>query len=48
MDKPVPLWVIVLTIVILVSVSFGIYFWLKSLIVKDNDDNTKRSFEIKQ
>ncbi|MRJ06328.1 MAG: glutamyl-tRNA amidotransferase [Epsilonproteobacteria bacterium] len=31
MDKPVPGWLIIVTILILVGVSVGIYFWLKSL-----------------
>jgi len=38
MDKPVPSWLIVLTIIILIAVSFGIYLWLKSI----NIENTKK------
>jgi len=48
MDKPIPFWIILVTIVILVSISFLVYFWLKSLIIKDENDNIKRSFTIKQ
>ena len=48
MDKPIPLWFVILTIFVLVAGSFVIYLWLKSLIIKDNDDNIKRSFDIKQ
>jgi len=31
MDKPVPFWFIVFTIIVLVSGSFLIYLWLKNL-----------------
>ena len=48
MDKPIPLWVVFLTIFVLVGGSFIIYLWLKSLIIKDSDDNIKKSFDIKQ
>ncbi len=43
MDKPVPFSFIVGSVIILVGVSFIIYFWLKSLIIKDDNDNIKRS-----
>jgi hypothetical protein len=31
MDKPVPFWLIVLTVIILVGMSFIIYKWLENL-----------------
>ena len=31
MDKPIPFWFILLTVVILVGGSFLIYLWLKNL-----------------
>ena len=40
MDKPIPLWLIVLTIIVLVGGSFIIYLWLKNIIIKDSDDNS--------
>jgi hypothetical protein len=49
MDKPVPGWLIVFTIIVLVSVSVVAYFWLKSLVgyaginenkKKDENDNS--------
>jgi len=48
MDKPVSFWFILVTIVVLISISVGIYLWLKSLIIKDENDNIERSFTIKQ
>jgi len=48
MDKPISFSVILITIFVLVGVSLLIYLWLKSLIIKDSDDNIKRSFDIKQ
>ncbi len=48
MDKPVPSWFIFFTIFVLVGGSYIIYLWLKSLIIKDSDDNSKRSIDIKQ
>ena len=48
MDKPIPFEVVLTTIIILITISFLIYLWLKSLVVKDSDDNIKRSFDIKQ
>jgi len=47
-DKPIPFEVVLTTIIILITISFLIYLWLKSLVVKDSDDNIKRSFDIKQ
>ncbi len=43
MDKPVPFSIIFISAFILLSVSLVVYVWLKSLIIKDNDDNIKRS-----
>jgi len=40
MDKPIPFWLIVITIIILVGGSFIIYLWLKNIIIKDSDDNS--------
>jgi len=48
MDKPISIWFVFFTIFVLVGGSFVIYLWLKSLIIKDSDDNIKRGFEIKQ
>ena len=48
MDKPIPLWLVFFTVFVLIAGSFIIYLWLKSLIIKDSDDNIKRSFDIKQ
>ncbi|WP_456469736.1 glutamyl-tRNA amidotransferase [Caminibacter sp.] len=31
MDKPVPFWLIILTVLILVGGSYLIYLWLKSI-----------------
>jgi len=42
-DKPVPFWVILITIIVLITVSVGIYLWLKSLIIKDENDNIEKS-----
>ena len=47
MDKPIPLWFVIFTVFVLVGGSYIIYLWLKSLIIKDSDDNVKRSIEIK-
>jgi len=47
MDKPIPLWVVFFTIFVLVGISYLIYLMLEN-IKKDIDDNTKRSFKIKQ
>jgi hypothetical protein len=43
MDKPVPSWLVLITVFILVGGSFIIYLWLKNLTLKDSDDNIKRS-----
>jgi len=48
MDKPIPLWFVIFTVFVLVGGSYIIYLWLKSLIIKDSDDNIKRSIDIKQ
>ena len=48
MDKPISIWFVFFTIFVLVGGSFVIYLWLKSLIIKDSDDNIKKSFDIKQ
>jgi hypothetical protein len=42
MDKPVPFWLIIITVIILVGGSFIIYLWLKSLKIdiKDKNDNS--------
>ncbi len=48
MDKPVPFWFIIFSIIVLVAGSYIIYLWLKSLIIKDSDDNIERSIDIKQ
>jgi uncharacterized membrane protein len=40
MDKPIPFWLVVLTIIVLVGGSFIIYLWLKNIIIKDSDDNS--------
>ena len=48
MDKPIPFWFVIFTVFVLVGGSLIIYLWLKSLIIKDSDDNIKRSIDIKQ
>jgi len=48
MDKPVSIWFVFCTIFVLIAGSFIIYLWLKSLIIKDSDDNIKKSFDIKK
>jgi len=40
MDKPIPFWLVVLTIIVVVGGSFIIYLWLKNIIIKDSDDNS--------
>jgi len=31
MDKPIPFWLIILTVIVLVGGSFLIYLWLKNI-----------------
>jgi hypothetical protein len=40
MDKPIPFWLVIVTIIFLVGGSFLIYLWLKNIIIKDSDDNS--------
>ncbi|NPA88173.1 glutamyl-tRNA amidotransferase [Caminibacter pacificus] len=42
MDKPVPFWFVLFTIIVLVGGSYLIYLWLKSLKIdiKDENDNS--------
>ena len=45
MDKPIPFWLIIFSIIILVGGSYLIYLWLKNIKIdiKDSNDNIKRS-----
>ncbi|MEO1923246.1 MAG: glutamyl-tRNA amidotransferase [Nautiliaceae bacterium] len=45
MDKPVPFWLIGITVLILVGGSYLIYLWLRNIKIdiKDSNDNIKRS-----
>ncbi len=43
MDKPIPFSIILISAFILLIVSLIVYIWLKSLIIKDSDDNIERS-----
>ena len=40
MDKPVPFWFILFTIVLLIGGSFLIYKWLENIKIKDENDNS--------
>ncbi len=43
MAKPIPFSIILISAFILLIVSLIVYIWLKSLIIKDSDDNIERS-----
>ncbi len=43
MDKPISFSIILISAFILLIVSLIVYIWLKSLIIKDSDDNIERS-----
>jgi hypothetical protein len=40
MDKPVPFWFILFTIVLLIGSSFLIYKWFENIKIKDENDNS--------
>ncbi len=43
MDKPVSFETIIVTVIVLTLISLSLYLGLKSLIIKDDNDNIKRS-----